>query len=496
MVNSRVAGVLMPIFSLPSRWGIGRMGSQAEHFIDQLASAKQSIWQILPLGPTGYGDSPYSSFSTHAGNPYFIDLDELVSWGLLTEDELASYDWGTNPDRVDYGKVYQATNPVLKLAFKRAGDPESQPEFRAFTQRTRWLDDYTLFMAIKGRNQQRSWIDWPDDLRHRDSPAIELVRNQDSEEIAFQAWLQWIFSMQWNKLHVYARQAGVKILGDLPIYVSPDSVDAWANPELFELDDDLMPITVSGCPPDGFSAAGQLWNNPIYDWEEHKRTGYVWWAERLSSQLERVDILRIDHFRGLESYYEINAGASDARKGCWKTGPGMNFFNAMRRHLGNLPLVVEDLGYLTPEVEQLRKDTGFPGMKLIQFAFDSREGSDYLPHNYYHDCVCYTGTHDNDTVVGWFDSLSDVDKRRAKIYLNCELSNPEQIHWKMITCAMTSVADTCIIPIPDYLGLGSQGRINTPAVPDGNWQWRMRPDALDPELLARICELTKVTERD
>lgn len=485
--------MLLPIFSLPGKYGIGRMGEQARRFVDQLVESRQSIWQILPLGPTGFGDSPYSSFSTHAGNPYFIDLDRLVSAGLIDQSEL-DIDWGRDDGRVDYGLVHANNGLILRRAFERSDDL-ADPSFLEFCELNPWLGDYADYVVIKDAHGQQSWDHWPQPLRRRDPRALAEFRADHEREIAFEKWVQWVFFTQWNELHDYANSRGVKIFGDLPIYVSYDSADTWANPELFNLDDDLLPITVAGCPPDSFSATGQLWGNPIYDWAEHERTKFAWWVQRLSYQMRRVDILRIDHFRGLESYYEVPAGSEDARFGEWRKGPGMKFFAAVRAQLGDLPLVLEDLGYLTDEVEQLREQTGYPGMKPLQFAFDTREDADYLPHSFTKNCVCYTGTHDNDTLAGWLDGIRPKDLEMAKVYVN-ELGNDvERFCWSLITCAMTSVADTTIIPVADYLCLGSQARINTPASSENNWQWRLKDGELTDEVLARIATLVGVAER-
>lgn len=493
-MGRRRAGVLAPIFSLPGSRGIGTFSAAAHEFVDRLAEAGQSIWQILPLGPTGYGDSPYSSFSTHAGNPYFIDLDRFVDLGVLSEAELDELDWGQDPGRVDYGALYRSSDRALRLAHSRMDTWREDERFREFLATRAWLDDYALYMVLKGVNEQRPWTQWPQDLRTRQPEALATARDQYHREVDFEYFKQWVFSVQWDRLHDHAREVGIEIMGDLPIYVQLDSPEVWANTDLFELDAELRPINIAGVPPDGFSATGQLWGNPLYDWEAHRRTGYAWWARRLASQLRRYDILRIDHFRGLQAYWSVPADAPDASGGVWRPGPGMDFFRGVQAHLGEFPVVLEDLGYLTQEVHALREEVGAPGMQLIQFAFDSREPSTQLPHAFRHNGVAYTGTHDNDTIVGWWDALTPADQHRARVYSAGHWTSAEELAWTFITLAMASVADTCVIPLGDYLALGSEGRINTPATSTGNWQWRMT-DQPSRELIARIKELTELTER-
>ncbi|MDC4232713.1 4-alpha-glucanotransferase [Actinomyces sp. B33] len=496
MLDARRSGILMPISSLPGPWGIGCLSAHARDFVDSLARAGQSIWQILPLGPTGYADSPYSSFSTHAGNHYFIDLDRLVADGLLDEDELRGLDWGDDPARVDYGALYASRNRALRTAFASAPSPDADPAFGEFCARcSPWLDDFALFMTIKGLQGQAPWQSWPEDLRHRRPDAIAEIRDSHGHEITYWKWLQWVFDAQWSDLHSYARSRGISILGDLPIYVAADSADAWSHPELFDLDEHLSPRRVAGVPPDGFSATGQVWGNPLYDWDRHRDDGYAWWVQRMRRQLELVDLVRLDHFRGLESYFAIPAGHATAADGQWCPGPGMDLFDALREALGPLPLIVEDLGYLTDGVIDLRARSGFPGMQILQFAFDSREPSDYRPHRFPRDCVVYTGTHDNDTLRSWYGALAADDRAASVAYLNNARTPDEEIPWDFITRAMTSVANTCIVPMGDYLCLDGTARINTPAVPEGNWQWRMLDGAFTDGLADRVSRLTRVSER-
>lgn len=496
MTTSRRAGVLMPIFSLPGQWGIGCFSTHARRFVDQLAAANQSIWQILPLGPTGYGDSPYQSFSTYAGNPNFIDLDQLVAEGLLTQQELVEIMPACDPSQIDYGPLISARQRALRLAQQRAGAFQKNPGYQEFANKCgHWLTDYALFMAIKGSQRDQSWTSWPEPLRHRDPEVLDDFCRRNASEIDFYCWTQWQFFRQWDELHAAANAAGISILGDIPIYVAMDSADTWAHPELFQLDADLVPTEIAGVPPDGFSDTGQLWGNPLYDWPVHQNDGYAWWVARLTHQFTLYDQLRLDHFRGLESYFAVPAGDPDARRGRWRPGPGLDFFTAIADQLGKLPMIAEDLGYLTADVLRLRDEAGLPGMQLIQFAFDSREVSDYWPHNFVRDCVVYTGTHDNNTLQGWFTTLSDADQQRARSYLNSWWTPASELHWDFITEALRSVGDTCIIPMADYLGLGAQARINTPALAAGNWRWRMGPEEFSDDLITRIADLTALVER-
>lgn len=496
MLDTRRSGILMPISSLPGPWGIGCFSRHAEDFIDTLARAGQSIWQVLPFGPTGYGDSPYSSFSTFAGNHYFIDLDRLEAKGLLKASELKEYTWGEDEERVDYGALYTSRNAALRTAFRRSHDVTTHPDFVAFEEKnSAWLEDFALFMTAKGVHNQAPWTTWPEGLRHRDPRALDELRNTHSEEITYQKWLQWVFDTQWRYLHERAARQGIRILGDIPIYVAQDSADAWSHPELFELDENLHPQRVAGVPPDGFSKTGQVWGNPLYDWKRHRESGYSWWIDRMRRQLDLVDVLRLDHFRGLESYFAVPAGQDTSSNGVWEKGPGMELFDALHTALGPVPLVLEDLGYLTQEVIDLREASGYPGMQILQFAFDSREPADYQPHRFPRDTVVYTGTHDNNTLIGWYDTLREEDRALSRIYLNNAHTPTEEIPWDFITRAMTSVARTCIVPMPDYLCLDASARINTPAFPQGNWQWRMKEGAFTDKLAERIHLLTLASER-
>lgn len=477
----RSGGILMPIFSLPGPYGIGTMGAAARRFVDFLKAAGQRYWQILPICPTSYGDSPYSSFSTFAGNPYLIDLDQLCLDGLLEKDEYAGLDWGEG--KVHYDRLYQLRYPVLRLAFGRFAR-NVPDDFSDFCRENPWLGDYALFMALKDENGGKPWQEWPEPLRRREPKALEKARADHSEDLAFWKCVQYLFYRQWRELKRYANDNGVSIIGDLPIYVAGDSADVWANPGQFQLDEDLKPVEVAGCPPDGFSADGQLWGNPLYDWDKLKAEGYGWWMDRIEHQCNIYDVLRIDHFRGFEAYYAIPYGEDTARNGHWRYGPGMDFFRAVEARVGKQPIIAEDLGFMTDGVRQLLSDSGFPGMKVMEFAFDSRENSDYLPHNYPRNCVVYTGTHDNDTVLGWLESASEEDVTFATEYLR--LTPEEGFHWGMMRGAWSSVGDLAVVQMQDVLGLGSEGRINTPSTVGQNWMWRMEEGAATAELAAKV----------
>ena len=491
----RKSGVLLPIASLPGKYGIGSFSKNAYRFVDQLKEAGQSYWQILPLGPTGYGDSPYQSFSTYAGNPYFIDLETLVEEGLLTKTECDQYDFGKNANYIDYEKLYRSRFKALHIAYERSGISHKK-KFKEFvSENAYWLDDYALYMAVKNSFDGASFIEWDEDIRVRKPAALEQYRKKYAKEIEFYQFQQFKFSEQWTKLKGYANKQGIKIIGDIPIYVAFDSADTWAAPKLFQFDKNNMPVAVAGCPPDAFSATGQLWGNPLYDWEYHKKTGYEWWVKRIGYCFKLYDVVRVDHFRGFDEYYSIPYGHKTAEKGKWKKGPGLDIFKIFAAKLGKLDIIAEDLGYLTPSVIKLVKDTGYPGMKVLQFAFDSREESDYLPHNYTANSVVYTGTHDNDTVRGWYDVLSKPDKKLSISYINNFDTPPKEISWDFIRLAQASVAKLCIIPIQDYLCLGAEARINTPSTLGDNWKWRMSEKAVTKKLTKRIFDMTKLYGR-
>lgn len=479
----------MPISSLPSPYGIGTVGKAAYDFITFLAKAGQSYWQILPVGPISYGDSPYQSFSTFAGNPYFIDLDILIEEGLLLQSEVDAVDWGTDEEHVDYGKIYENRFDILKMAVSRAlkGD---RVEFDRFCEeKGLWLFDYALFMALKRHFGMKSWIEWPDEaIRKHEAEAVDRYAQELEEDVTFFAYLQFLFFKQWNAMREFANEQGIQIIGDLPIYVAMDSADVWSNPWWFQLDEENMPTEVSGCPPDSFSATGQLWGNPLYRWDRMAEDGYGWWLRRVDGALQLYDALRIDHFRGFESYWAIPYGDTTALNGHWVKGPDMGFVGVLRDWFRQATFIAEDLGFLTDDVRRVLWESGFPGMKVLEFAFDSREPSNYLPHTYSYNSVCYTGTHDNSPVGLWQEEAEEADLKFAKKYLRTD--GREGMNWGMIRGGMGSVANLFIAQMQDYLGLGKGSRMNIPGVPEGNWTWRMKPGAISERLIEKIKDTT------
>ncbi len=503
----RESGILMPVSSLPGPYGIGCFGAEALKFVDFLAAAGQHIWQLLPLSPTGYGDSPYQSCSAFAGNPYFIDLDALKADGLLTAAQLKAEPWGTDPLSVDYGTLYTSRYKVLRAAYAawrekyagRFGCAHYYPDdYYAFTLTNEsWLNDYALYMALKTANGMKSWAEWPREYRLRDAGALAKFAAGQEEEIGFWKFLQYEFAVQWKKVKDYANEKGIKILGDIPIYVSADSVDAWVGGELFELDAQGGFARVAGCPPDYFSADGQLWGNPLYNWPYHKQTGYAWWVRRVRHALGIYDLLRIDHFRGFDTYWAIPAGSSTARTGKWENGPGMDLFRALEAALGKLPIIAEDLGDLVPSVRKLLADSTFPGMKVLQFAFGGGD-NEYLPHNHVKNSVVYPGTHDNTTLTDWWVNAAPAkEKANAAAYLHLTPCKPtakevaavrtDTARIALLRAALGSVADRAIIPMADWLGLGAEAHLNTPGKLGGNWAWRAA-EGFDTALLAGRIE--------
>lgn len=488
----RSAGILLPVSSLPSKYGIGTFGKAAYDWVDFLVQAKQTYWQVLPLGPTSYGDSPYQSFSAFAGNPYFIDLELLCQQGLLTEAECSAVKWGERKRQVDYGTVYEHRERLLRRAFEKFADAKALERFRR--KNKAWVEDYALYMAVKAQMDLKAWNEWDEDIRMRRPEALKKWSAKCREDVEYHIFVQYLFFEQWGKLKKYANKKGVKIIGDAPIYVAMDSADVWANPGLFQLDENNVPTEVAGCPPDAFSEDGQLWGNPLYRWDEMARDGFAWWLRRLKANLTTVDVLRIDHFRGLESYYAIPYGETTARNGRWRKGPGKAFVNAINQEFGGAAIIAEDLGYLTPAVKRLLKASGYPGMKVLEFAFDSGEESDYMPHNYQDHCVVYTGTHDNDTVRGWFSTAAPEAVAAAREYLG--LPDDKDGNWGFIRAALSSVADLAVIPMQDYLDLGSSARMNTPSTLGGNnWRWRMKKKQMKPALARKIAGLTQLYGR-
>lgn len=491
----RASGILLPVSSLPSNYGIGAFSKSAYKFIDQLVRAGQSYWQILPLGPTSYGDSPYQSFSTFAGNPYFIDLDELVKEGVLTRKECRACDFGEDPSSVDYGKIYSQRYKLLRTAYKRSNIYKN-PEYHKFIwENGYWLEDYALFMAVKERFEGKAWSQWAEDIRLRYPNALDYYREECYYEIEFQKYLQFKFMEQWTKLKAYANEKGIQIIGDIPIYVAFDSADAWAHPELFQFDEENLPSAVAGCPPDAFSDDGQLWGNPLYRWEYHRETGYEWWTSRMNHCYQLYDVVRIDHFRGFDEYYSIPFGEETAVNGHWEKGPGMELFSTLEKKLGKREVIAEDLGLMTPSVEKLVADSGYPNMKVLEFAFEPDKDTGYLPHDYDKNCVVYTGTHDNDTIRSWYDTLPKKNKLFLHTYMNNADTPAGEMNWEMIRLAMMSAANTCIIPLQDYLGLGSEARINHPSTLGCNWKWRLQEGQITPELLKKIKQLTEISFR-
>ena len=488
----RECGILMHITSLPGPYGVGTMGRHAFEFVDFLKQAGQSCWQILPLNPTGYGDSPYQSCSTFAGNHYLIDLDLLVEEGLLKKKELEDITWSLSETKVSFGLLYNHRLKVLRLACDRFRDQKALDAF--CKANSAWLPDFTLFMAIKDNFGGKPWYDWDADLKFRKPKAIEKARTELAEQIQFYCFVQYLFFKQWNALRTYAHSQGVRIIGDVPIYVPYDSVDVWTNPTQFQLDEKLDPVAVAGCPPDGFTEDGQLWGNPLYRWDVMEQDGFAWWIKRLAAAGEMYDVVRLDHFRGLESYWSVPYGDKTARNGKWVKGPDLAFVKAIHKGLPKLEMIAEDLGYMTQEVMDLRDASGYPGMKVLQFAFDPKEPSDYLPHTYTRNTVCYTGTHDNMTMQQWFDTATEEEVALATAYMH--LTPDEGPVWGTIRTAMASVSDICIIQMQDFVEFGGKARMNFPGtLSDSNWTWRAKCDIINPTLSERIYNMTKLYGR-
>lgn len=486
----RASGILMPVFSLPGPFGIGTLGKEAFAFVDFLADAKQTYWQILPIGPTGYGDSPYQSFSAFAGNPYFIDYRLLAADDLLTADEIPA-ERPIGP--IDYGALYNERPVVLKKAADRLLASPS-PAYEAFCkEQAFWLEDYALFMAVKAAQGQAGLADWPDALRCRKPEAIAAAKQRLAGAVDYYKAVQFFFYTQWNALKAYANGKGVRLVGDIPIYVSPDSSDLWTHPELFQTDGQMHLTQVAGCPPDAFAADGQLWGNPLYDWPVHKATGFAWWKQRMKHATSIYDVVRIDHFRGFDEYFSIPYGSETAAEGHWEKGPGIELFRAVEQALGKREIIAEDLGYMSETVRQLVRDSGFPGMKVLEFAFDSRDtgsASDYLPHNYPVNSVAYTGTHDNETLVSWYQTVTDAERAMVRDYLYDYATPEEQLYKSMIALILRSAAATCIVPMQDWLGLDNSARINKPSTVGQNWRWRLKKTQLTKKLQKEICQLT------
>lgn len=490
---NRSSGIIMHISSLPEEYGIGTFGQQAYAFADFLHKAGQKYWQILPLGQTSYGDSPYQAFSAFAGNPYFIDFNFLVRDGLLVEEDLKDIHV-EEETRVDYASLFKTRYVILHKAYARAKDKLSTELNEFDRENERWLMDYAMYMAIKEKMNLVSWQEWDEDIKLREPEAMRRYGAELADEIAFWKFVQYEFYKQWNSLKAYVNQLGIEIIGDIPIYVASDSSDAWANSQVFKLDENKNPVVVAGCPPDAFSVTGQLWGNPIYNWDYLEETGYAWWIERMKESLKLFDVIRIDHFRGFEAYWEIPYGDDTAVNGKWVKGPGIKLFNAIKNALGEINVIAEDLGFLTQEVLDFRDETGYPGMKVLQFAFDSREESDYIPHTYAKHCIVYTGTHDNDTIRGWIEKTGNKDDVcHAMNYL--KLNEEEGYNWGFIRGAWSSVGSVAITMMQDLLDLGNDARMNLPSTLSGNWMWRMKKDDLTDELATKLYQLTRLYGR-
>ncbi|MCR4707232.1 MAG: 4-alpha-glucanotransferase [Clostridiales bacterium] len=493
----RAAGILMPVASLPGKYGIGCFGEEAYHFVDFLESAGQTYWQILPLGPLNHlplaYDSPYQGFSAFAGNPFFISLDALLKEGVLTEEEIDEADFGNAPAHIDYEKLAKNRLPLLRKAYERSRIAEKEEYRRFIRDNAWWLDDYALFMACKEFFGGAEWPDWPEDIMRRWRFAIDYYNERLYFDVEFQKYMQFKFFEQWNALKSYANRKHIKIIGDIPIYVYFDSADVWAHPELFQLNTENRQTAVAGCPPDAFSADGQVWGTPLYRWEKHEQEGFSWWMSRLYMNFQQCDLLRIDHFRGLDEYFSIPAG-ENALAGHWEKGPGMAIFHQMWRTMGRKPVIVEDLGYMTESVRQMVRDTGFPNMKVLEFAFDPDDlgaANDHLPHNIPTHCVVYPGTHDNDPVNGWFASLDETRQQQVRTYFGAEDLADSHMHEVFVRAAMMSPAETCVIQLQDHLGLASEARINDPTHQDNNWFWRLSPGMLTESLSRQIFEITR-----
>ncbi len=489
----RSAGILLPVSSLPSKYGIGCFSREAYEFVDFLSKAGQSFWQVLPLGPTGFGNSPYQPLSSFAGNPYFIDPETLVQEGLLTYEECGRFYFGADEERVDYGALYENRKKLLAIAGGRFFESgREKEEYRKFMdENAYWLPDYALFMAVKTAHNGQSWLQFDDTLKKREPAALSKAREEYGKEIAQICFEQYEFDRQWKKLHTYALQQGVRIIGDVPYYAAMDSSDVWAHPEAFDFDGNIEPVSVAGCPPDAFSKTGQLWGNPVYDWNAQKKTHYAFWISRLQRGLSLYDVIRIDHFLGFSGFYAFPYGAESAENGGeYRKGPGMAFFKEVKKQLGKVPFIAEDLGTVTKNTEKLLADAGIPGMKVLEFAFDWSEYSSYMTHNHTRNCVVYTGTHDNLPVRAWIESLNDHDRDLARRYIHSENTDYNTFTWDFIREAYRSSADLCVIPLQDYLVKGAESRINTPGTQEGNWQWRLKPHFLSYDLAMSIHALS------
>ena len=492
----RSSGVLMHISSLPGEFGIGTFGKEAYNFVDFLEKSGQKYWQLLPLGPTGFGDAPYSSFSAFAGNKFFIDFNQLAEEGLLEKKDFEGIDFGNNIEKVDYEKVNEMHDKILRLSYERNYNRLEDVIKTFCNENTNWIEDYALFMALKKENNLRGWKEWNIDIKSRKPEVLNYWKNELQDEIKYIYYVQYLFFEQWIKLRKYANEKGIKVIGDIPIYVAEDSADAWVNSDIFELDEDRNPINIAGCPPDGFSVTGQLWGNPLYKWDVLEERNFDWWVERIAANYKMFDVIRIDHFKGLESYWSVPYEDDSAINGKWMIGPGEKLFNAIKEELGELNIIAEDLGFLTQETIDLRNNLELPGMKILIFGFYSQSGDDmFLPHNYENNFIAYTGTHDNETVMGWIKSTDPEVVDYAFDYLGIDKNKTEEYHWEFVRAAWSSVADLAIAPMQDLLGLDNSARMNIPSTIGGNWEWRVKKEDLSDELAKKINKITRIYGR-
>ena len=490
----RSSGILMPVSSLPSPYGIGTLGKCAYEFVDFLSKAGQNYWQLLPLGPTSYGDSPYSSFSTYAGNPYYIDPDMLIDEGLLKPSEVENVNWGDRADRVNYGKIYEGRYSMLRRAFARGAEKYREQVAAFRVENADWVESYGLYMAVKAHFGMAAWTQWPDEgIRMRRPEAVAEYGQMLKEDVDFYIFLQFLFFKQWNALRNYAKEKNVSFIGDIPIYVLLDSADVWSEPQFFQLNEENMPVEVAGVPPDFFNADGQLWGNPLYGWDAMEKDGYGWWIRRIGGATRLYDVIRIDHFRGFESYWAVPAGNKNAQIGVWRPGPGMKLVGVLTSWFPEIQFIAEDLGYTTEGVRKLLADSKLPGMKILEFAFDGHEELDYLPHKCCPNSVCYLGTHDNDTVQGWLETVSEENLTAARDYMH--ITEEEGWNWGLIRTGMGTTSDLFVMQMQDVLELPADCRMNTPGIASGNWQWRMLPGAYDDALAKKLYYYTKLFER-
>ena len=494
---NRNAGILLPIFSLPSRHGIGCFDQAAYDFVDYLVEAGQTYWQILPLSPTNFGksdNSPYQSYSAFAGNPYFISLDSLVEEGVLTAEEVEQADFGKRTGIINYKKLHENRYAILRKAYERSNIQDDTTYQEFLNNNGWWLNDYALFVSLLDHFEDKPWSEWPEDIRMHWGFAVDHYNQELYYEVEFQKYMQFKFTQQWAKLKAYANSRNIQIIGDIPIYVAVNSTDVWAHPELFQLDENRVPTAIAGCPPDNFSADGQVWGTTLYNWDYHRNTGFDWWCSRMWRMFQMYDVVRIDHFRAFDEYFSIPYGSDSAADGHWEPGPGVDLFSTLNWRHGYQPVIAEDLGFMTETVRQLVRDTGFPNMKVFQFGFDAGDvgfANDYLVHNYPENCVAYTGTHDNETIMGWYKGL-DADMRSIVRDYICDHHTPEkELHMSFVSMVLRSAAKMSIIPIQDYLGMDNRGRVNVPSCDKGNWRWRLTKNQLTAGLKQDILAATR-----